>query len=87
MDVDPLLIRHGADAAAQNKPRTTPLHRASIQGHVDVARWHRAAAQVKYGPTPLHRASFRGYVDVAPLLIKYGAYAAAQDTCETTPLH
>ena len=66
MDVDPHLIGHGVDAAAQDKPRTTPLYRASIQGHVDVARWRRAAAQDKYGRTPLHRASFCGHVDVAP---------------------
>ena len=33
-----LLIEHGADAAVQSKDGSTPLHRASFEGYVDVAR-------------------------------------------------
>ena len=62
VDLSRLLIKHGADVAAQNEDGMTPLHGASGVGHVDVARLlieHGAdvAAQDKDGSTPLHRAS------------------------------
>ena len=92
VDVARLLIKHGADAAAQGKDGTTPLHRASEEGHVDLARLliehgADAAAQGKDGTTPLHGASLRGDVDLARLLIEHGADAAAQSKDGTTPLH
>jgi len=72
---------HGADAAAQRKDGTTPLHRASEQGHMDVTRLlieHGAdvTAQSKDGTTPLHLASSAGHVDLARVLIDHGADAA-----------
>ena len=38
MNVARLLIEHGADAVAQSKDGTTPLHQASERGHVNVAQ-------------------------------------------------
>ena len=32
------LIEHGADATAQSKDKTTPLHKASEGGHLDVSQ-------------------------------------------------
>jgi len=92
VDVARLLIEHGADATAQNKDGTTPLHRASERGDVDVARLliehgADATAQGMHGRTPLHRASERGDVDVARLLIEHGADATSQNKDGTTPLH
>ena len=92
MDVARLLIEHGADAAAQSKDGTTPLHQASEQGDVDVAQLlikhgADAAARSKDGATPLHRASLRGHVDVAQLLIEHGADAADQNQDESSSPH
>jgi len=62
-----LLIEHGADATAQNNDGTTPLHRMSEWGDVDVDRLliehgADATAQSNDGMTPLHRASEWGDV-------------------------
>ena len=79
-----LLIAHGADVATQSQDGTTPLHLASLQGHVDVARLliehgADAAAQRKDGMTPLSLASQRRVgPGLARLLIKHGGDAAAQ---------
>jgi ankyrin repeat protein len=75
-----LLMEHGADAAAQNKKGLTPLHGASLRGHLDMARLlieygADAAAQSKHG-TPLHWACAAGG-DMARLLIEHGADVAA----------
>jgi ankyrin repeat protein len=92
VDVARLLIEHGADATAQSKDGTTPLHLASERGHVDLARLlieHGAdtTAQSEVGTAPLHQASFRGRVDVARLLIERGADVTAQSKGGMTPLH
>ena len=92
IDLAQLLIKHGADVAAQSKDKTTPLHRASEEGHVDLAQLlidhgADAAAQSKGGMTPLHLASERGHTDLARLLLKRGADAAAQSKSGTTPMH
>ena len=81
VDLARLLIEYGADAAAQSKDGTTPLHLASEGGHVDLDRLlieHGAdvAAQSKAGMTPLHLASKEGHVDLVRLLIKHGADVA-----------
>ena len=70
----------------------TPLHLASRQGHLDIARFlveHSAnvAAQDQGGSTPLHLASERGHLDLARLLVEHGANAVAQDQHGSTPLH
>ena len=71
---------------------STPLHLASEEGHVDVARMlvesgADMSAQDKDGRTPLHLASFRGHVDVARMLVKLGADVSAQDKDGRTLLH
>jgi hypothetical protein len=63
---------------------STPLHRASSEGHVDVARVlleHGAVATARDvgGRTPLHEASKQGYVKLARVLLEHGAVATAQD--------
>jgi ankyrin repeat protein len=71
---------------------TTPLHLASENGHVKVARFllergADVAAQNKDGGTPLHLASLYGEVEVAGMLIERGAELTAQNKNGETPLH
>jgi ankyrin repeat protein len=92
VEVSRILLKHGADAGAQNDHGSTPLHQASEWGHVELARVlieHHAhtAAQDDRGWTPLRLASERGDVELARLLIEHGADAAAQDEDGWTPLH
>ena len=88
-----LAAEHPHDVNSRNFfDEQTPLHLASREGHVDVARLlieHGAdsAAQSKDGTTPLHRASERGHVDLVQLFIEDGADPAAQRRDGTTPLH
>jgi len=91
VDISPL-IEDGANAAAQDEHRSTPLHRASEQGHVDLAQFlivHGAdvSAQDSDGWTPIERASSKGHLDLVRLLIQHGASAVAQDEHKSTPLH
>ena len=70
----------------------TPLHLASREGHLDVARnlvehGANAAAQDQFGSTPLHEASERGHLGLARFLVEHGANAAAQDQHGWAPLH
>jgi len=70
----------------------TPLHLASREGHLDIARFlfeHGAnlAAQDKRGLTPLHETSSNGHLDLARFLVEHGANVAAQDQDGSTPLH
>ena len=70
----------------------TPLHLASQQGHLDIARFlveHRAnlAAQDQFGSTPLHLASQSGHLDLTRFLVEHGANMSAQDQGGWTPLH
>ena len=70
----------------------TPLHLASREGHLDIARFlveHGAnlAAQDKHGSTPLHDTSCNGRLDLARFFVEHGANVAAQDQHGSTPLH
>jgi len=92
VEVARLLLKYGADLAAQTKDGWTPLHRAPDRGNVKLAqllleRGADAAAQTKDGWTPLHRASDRGDMEIARLLLEHGADAAAQTKDGWTPLH
>jgi hypothetical protein len=87
------LIEHGADAAAWDEDGFTPLHLASLRGHVELAWFlveeHGAdvAARAKDRQTPLHSASKGGHVELARFLIEHGADAAARAEDGWTPLH
>ena len=71
--------------------RLTPLHLASREGHLDIARFlieHGANVTAHQRElTPLHHASQRGHLDLARLLVEHGAYATAPDLLGLTPLH
>ena len=80
-----MLIERGADPSAQDNNRYTPLHLASLQGHVDIARMlieHGAdpSAQGRDGDTPFHLASLEVYMKVAHMLIKRGADPTSSDS-------
>ena len=92
--VESLVIKHPQDVHSHYSPNDdTPLHSASKNGHVKVARFlleHGAnltALNVDM-ETPLHLASERGRVEVANLLIERGAdVSACMNGSWDTPLH
>ena len=70
----------------------TPLHLASREGHIEVARFlvecgADARAQDCDLSTPLHLASQQGHLEVVRFLIEHGADVRAHDHCWSTPLH
>ena len=86
------LIEHTADVAAQDNNGLTPLHLASLWGHMDLAcflieRGADVTAQNKHGLTPLHLALRHGCVEVARFLIEHGADATARHDNGLAPLH
>lgn len=91
--VEFLIIEHSQDIDSQGiDDKSTPLHLASGEGHVEVARFvieHHASITVqdKDGLTPLHWASRQGRLEVTCLLIEYGADVGIQDKAGLTLLH
>ena len=72
-----LLLEHGADVNAQNRVGRTPLHRASLNGALEVARLlleHDADVEAKsiIGETALQEAADRGHEEVVGLLREHG---------------
>jgi len=88
-----LAIEHSEDVNSRSfNNKSTPLHLASQEGHVEVAQslvehGADAAAQSEDGRTPLHFASEWGHLDVARFLVEHGMNAAAQTEDGRTPLH
>ena len=68
MEIVRFLVKHGADATAQNNDGRTPLHFASREGHVAIAKFlvengADVSAQSKDGHTPLYLALQKGHVE------------------------
>jgi len=76
MELAQILIEHGADTTAQTKDGSTPLHLASLSGHIGLAQFlvkcgADTKAQDKNGSTPLNLASERGHTELARFLIQH----------------
>ncbi len=88
-----LAIDHPQDVHSQGfDDKSTPIHMASINGHVEVVRilvehGADAKAQDGMGRTALHVASAEGHVEVVRMLVEHGVGATAQDGKGLTPLH
>ena len=73
---------------SQDKGGCSPLHRASQDGFVDLARFLISTRQPRTRTgILLHAASQNGYVDIARILSEHGADVIAQDQDGWTPLH
>ena len=88
-----LVVEHSQEVYARGFfTGLTPLHLASREGHLEIARFLvecgvDARALDNHWTTPLHLASGRGHLEVARFLVECGADARAQDNYWTTPLH
>lgn len=83
----------GADVNARNHLGQTPLHKAAMNGYIDLARAlldSRAEVNARFpvnGFTPLHYASVKGYPEITALCLDHGANANARDNNSETPFH
>ena len=80
------------NCAAPNQYTSTPLHYASLNGHLEVAKLllekgANVNCQDDCKWTPLHYASESGHLEVAKLLLEKGANVICQDIRKLTPLH
>jgi hypothetical protein len=88
-----LIIAHAEDVNAKScDARSTPLHAASLRGHVDVAQvlFNHGAdinAQRGDGLVPLHTASMHGRLNVVQFLLEHEATVDARDVYNNTPLY
>jgi len=92
-EVADYLITHSEVDIAEFRHSGTPLHAASIQGHIGVVYLllqHNVNVNAKctshFDWTPLHAASANGYAKVAQLLLEHGASVNALSTSNSTPL-
>ncbi|KAJ3004488.1 UNVERIFIED_CONTAM: hypothetical protein HDU68_005052, partial [Siphonaria sp. JEL0065] len=74
----------------KNATKSTPLHYAAQNGHVDAAqllldKGASVNAECNTKRTPLHYAALNGHVDAARLLLDKGANVNAQDIFKQTP--
>jgi ankyrin repeat protein len=86
------LLSVGAHVNAKDYYGDTPLHWASVRGHVQVVvelLEHGADIEAKnyIGETPLHNACCNGHVAVFNELLSRGANMEAKDNGGYTPLH
>jgi ankyrin repeat protein len=89
-----LLLRHSADANAQDNRCKTPLHIASLQGDIDAIVIQSLIdcgadpnAKDDDNETPLYLSSSNGKLEATRLLLKHGANANHQGPRGRTPLH
>ena len=89
-----LLVERGTDVSAAKSNGTTPLHDASWNGHLEVARLlvelgADVSAAKQDGTTPLHDAVRNRHQQVAKLLAERGAnlycFRAKRDTTGLSP--
>ncbi|XP_004693608.1 PREDICTED: ankyrin repeat domain-containing protein 27 [Condylura cristata] len=91
-DLIPLLLKHGASAAARNAAHAVPLHLACQRGHFQVVKGlleSNAKPDKKdgRGNTPLIYACAGGHHEVAALLLQHGAAVNATNNKGNTALH
>ena len=89
-----LLLNHGADVAALDKYKRSPLDRASARaeiasGIMELLLDHHADVDTNdaFGTTSLYRASLKGELDVARILLRHGAAVDFRDTNGCTSLY
>ena len=94
IDIVRLLLEHGADPNIPDSAlfHSTPLHRASSGGWLEVARLlltygAKIDEKDREGRTPFHVASSIGHLDIMKFLSENGAVLSVRDHKETTPLH
>ncbi|KAN0105623.1 Ankyrin repeat-containing domain protein [Russula decolorans] len=97
--VEHLITAHSSDVNSNGGSHTTPLHAASVKGHLDVASLLLKSgadpnSRDNAGRVPLHRVSQGGYrvtvesaFEIARLLVNFGANASVADHDGWTPLH
>ena len=91
--VKALTKEHPQDVNARSpNDDSTPLHLASQEGHLEVARvlvqdGANVSDQDRWGWTPLHWANKCGHVDLARFLVEKGADVTALDKERTNPLY
>jgi ankyrin repeat protein len=86
-----LALNFGADVEAKDKYDMTPLHWASLNNRIAIAKLlidKGADVEAKdyKGWTPLHRASWNNSIEIARLLIERGANVKAKNNKGQTPL-
>ena len=87
-----LLYKHGALVDVRGQDGRTPLHAASMLGHVDIMRWlfdHGAdvnALQEYQCWTPLHLAAGNLYPEAVQLLLDHNADINSRNEAGNTPL-
>ena len=87
-----LILDNGANINARSSSQRTPLHKACINGNMDlvVALVNQDAdvdARDNNKLTPLHHACITGIMEVVMALVDRGADVDARDAAQMTPLH
>ena len=87
-----LSIRNINVYVKDDKDRSTPLHDAAYNGHVEIANLllqngAELNARRDNGDTPLHDAADKGHVEITRLLLQNGAEVNSKSKWGNTPLH